>query len=345
MISRELIVCAISFYEELISKMIELLRCFTPGTYYFRQNGMYPQHMLHTEDDRFLYIHNKNRAVAREQALKKDLQERLTDYMAQRDFWKKALEKMDTLPHAQKDFEANEAVRKLLDEAFELLKNNGTFFTENEWWSLIKGDVDQQFWEIANNDYQKIIPAERRRLRALNKQGVMNSFSDRGELFFAHHPDSRAKQIADRLNGAEFDKEVRKWLTQDYIRNQGYPENLRYTAWNGEKMRSKLEMLTAQILNLLGIPYHYEQQLVLGDRIYYPDFTLMLPRTHRIVYLEIFGMMSDPKYAQDTGRKLLDYSSHGLVIGQNLLCYTETNEEPLDFEKMRMDLEYMLQKG
>ena len=345
MISRELIVCAISFYEELISKMIELLRCFTPGTYYFRQNGMYPQHMLHTEDDRFLYIHNKNRAVAREQALKKDLQERLTDYMAQRDFWKKALEKMDTLPHAQKDFEANEAVRKLLDEAFELLKNNGTFFTEDEWWSLIKGDVDQQFWEIANNDYKKIIPAERRRLRALNRQGVMNDFSDRGELFFAHHPDSRAAQIADRLNGAEFDKEVRTWLTQDYIRNQGHPENLRYTAWNGEKMRSKLEMLTAQILNLLGIPYHYEQQLVLGDRIYYPDFTLMLPRTHRIVYLEIFGMMSDPKYAQDTGRKLLDYSSHGLVIGQNLLCYTETNEEPLDFEKMRMDLEYMLQRG
>ena len=345
MISRELIVCAISFYEELINKMVELLRCFTPGIYYCRQNGMYLQHMLHTEDGRFLYIHKKNRAIVREQALKKDLQAHLTDYIARRDFWQKVLEKMDTLPHAREDFEANEAVRQLLDEAFDLLKNNGTFFTEDEWWSLIKGEVDQQFWEIANNDYKKIIPAERRRIRGLSKQGEMSGFSDRSEMFFAHHPDSRAAQIADCLNGTAFDKEVKTWLAQDYIRNQRYPENLRYTAWNGEKMRSKLEMLTAQILNLLEIPYHYEQQLILGDKIYYPDFTLMLPRTHRIVYLEIFGMMSDPKYAEDTGRKLYDYSSHGLVIGQNLLCYTETNEEPLDFEKMRVDLEYMLKRG
>ena len=344
MISRELIVRAISFYEELINKMSELLRCFTPGIYYCRQNGMYPQHMLHTENGRFLYIHKKNRAIAREQVLKKDLQERLTDYIARRDFWQKVLEKMDTLPHARENFEANEAVRQLLDEAFELLNNNGTFFTEDEWWSLIKGDADPQFWEIANSDYKKIISAERRRIRGLSKQGEIRDFSERGELLFAHHPDARAAQIADCLNGAAFDKEVTAWLAQDYIRNQRYPENLRYTAWNGEKMRSKLEMLTAQILNLLGIPYHYEQQLVLGDKIYYPDFTLMLPRTHRIVYLEIFGMMSDPKYAEDTGRKLLDYFSHGLVIGQNLLCYTETGEEPLDFEKMRMDLEYILRR-
>ena len=64
----------------------------------------------------------------------------------------------------------------------------------------------------------------------------------------------------------------------------------------------------------------------------YPDFTLLNVRARTEIYLEHFGMMDNPEYAQKAIQKLETYSKNGIYIGKNLLVTFETLRNPLDMK-------------
>ena len=61
-------------------------------------------------------------------------------------------------------------------------------------------------------------------------------------------------------------------------------------------LRSKSEAIIDMILYKNGIPFRYEEKIVLGDVILYPDFVIRHPKTGDFYYWEHFGMMDDEDY-------------------------------------------------
>ena len=113
-------------------------------------------------------------------------------------------------------------------------------------------------------------------------------------------------------------------------RNQMYPKQLIHRNNSGIMMRSKSEVLISNYLLSYHIPFRYECELVLGDSVYYPDFTLLHPKTKALLYWEHFGLMDNPGYITHTFSKLPHYALSGIVPSINLITTYETKMYPLN---------------
>ncbi len=106
-----------------------------------------------------------------------------------------------------------------------------------------------------------------------------------------------------------------------------------YTNMKGQRFRSRAELIIADILDYLGLTYRYECEYDAGRRAYYPDFTIMHPRTGELYYLEYFGLMSDPDYCNSAVEKIAAYqrtedAAHFIYIFESETC-------PLDSEQVK----------
>ncbi len=111
---------------------------------------------------------------------------------------------------------------------------------------------------------------------------------------------------------------------------KGFPEDFPdyYTA-KQERVRSKSEILIADSLSRLEIPYRYEYPLYLGDRLIHPDFMVLdVPRRKEILW-EHLGMMDSPEYVENSLSRIAEYERNGYMIGQNLILTWETSRIPL----------------
>ena len=139
-----------------------------------------------------------------------------------------------------------------------------------------------------------------------------------------------------------FNEEQEIWMKSPYIKNPTHPENLIHKTTSGIRVRSKSEAIIDTILCKYQIPFRYEALLDLGDVSYYPDFTILHPRTNQIIYWENFGMMDNPTYAQGTAEKLTNYILHGILPSHQLICTYETKEHPLSFDLVEKMVEHYL---
>lgn len=90
-------------------------------------------------------------------------------------------------------------------------------------------------------------------------------------------------------------------------------ERLIHRTLNGEGVRSKSEVIIANMLRLKGIEYIYERPLKGKDgSVRYPDFTIEDSESGRTIYWEHLGMMIDPEYRQRWEKKLEWYKAQGL---------------------------------
>lgn len=101
---------------------------------------------------------------------------------------------------------------------------------------------------------------------------------------------------------------------------------------NGELVRSKSEIIIADTLMHLGIPYHYEVPKTIkvrGKKVtFHPDFTCLNTRTRKEVIWEHFGMLDNQEYANSAVQKIAAYATNGFFIGDNLIVSMETIDTP-----------------
>lgn len=102
-----------------------------------------------------------------------------------------------------------------------------------------------------------------------------------------------------------------------------FPKEWNYITNKGVAVRSKSELIIANILELCEIPYQYEAELRLDDQLKYPDFTVRRPSDGSLVIWEHFGMLNQPSYVDDMKRKLILYAEHGYLPFMNLVCTYE----------------------
>ena len=135
------------------------------------------------------------------------------------------------------------------------------------------------------------------------------------------------KLILPQLNVLE--NECMIWQNSSYKPNPKYPEKLIYKTGTGQYVRSKSEMLICMLLHKYGIPFRYECELQLNEKVIYPDFTIMHPKTGKIYYYEHFGMMDDGSYCKKACDKIQLYAENGIIPSIQLITTFETQEHPL----------------
>ena len=106
-----------------------------------------------------------------------------------------------------------------------------------------------------------------------------------------------------------------------------FEESLIHLTLNGELVRSKSEVIIANMLHDKGIVYEYEKELDLGeDGFKIPDFTIDDAESGLLFYWEHCGMMTDETYRKRWEQKKEQYKKHGIIEGDNLIIsYDNSN--------------------
>ena len=121
---------------------------------------------------------------------------------------------------------------------------------------------------------------------------------------------------------------AKEWSEKKYITNDyDLPVQTRDTITKKEEIvRSKSEVILANMLYDNGVPYRYEPELILdsGKRVF-PDFLCLNKRTRKEFVWEHFGMMDDVDYVCRNISKLREYEQSGYLIGVNLIISYESS--------------------
>ena len=148
------------------------------------------------------------------------------------------------------------------------------------------------------------------------------------------------KSLVDSIETTVKEK-IKQWNEEVYEQNSAYSEGLRYETDQGDIVRSKSEVIIANILyqHRKYILYKYERPLKLQvnghERVVYPDFSIMNLRTGKVMYWEHFGLMDDPHYANDCVWKVNTYTMNNLKLGRDVIFTFESSMKPLEIHVVK----------
>ena len=181
---------------------------------------------------------------------------------------------------------------------------------------------------IAQRDYNK-------KLSLFLKQNIQAL-----KLFTRHYSPQKCENYYKKLPAARkllikpafIDNETyaQQWQAQQYEPSSDLPEGSFQTT-KGEHVRSKSEIIIANILNTNGIPYHYEVPFKINSTLtFHPDFLCLNKRTRQEFYWEHCGKMDDTEYSGNLVKRLSIYAQKDIIPGKNLILTMETLEQPLN---------------
>lgn len=195
--------------------------------------------------------------------------------------------------------------------------------------------------ELAQKDY------DQRVLRAIEKE------VDAIDKYFNNYPQVNVENVYESLHkerqklikpvGKSDQQYLQEWECVEY-EGKEFDENMPefYTA-KGERVRSKSEVIIADMLYREGIPYRYEYPLYLrGIGRIYPDFTILNLGLRKEIIWEHLGMMDDFAYAEKTVRKISGYEQNGIFPGEDLILTYETRKTPLNSRTIMLMIKHYL---
>ena len=128
------------------------------------------------------------------------------------------------------------------------------------------------------------------------------------------------------------------WETTPFRQKEPDPHSL-FVTKKGEYVRSKSELLIANLLCDMNIPYRYEAELILSGIVYHPDFTILDLKHRREVYHEHLGLMDKPEYAISSIKKISVFQQNNILLHDRLFISMETKETPLDIAALAKEFE------
>ena len=186
---------------------------------------------------------------------------------------------------------------------------------------------------VCRNYYEKM-------LRALKKEekGIASYLSgtagQRPEEIFTSFSKPRQELISPLILSKEMF--AKRWAEETYEKNPYKQDEVIYETKRGDYVRSKSEVIIADIYYELGIPYRYEAPVHLKNgKIKYPDFTALKVSTGKEYYHEHMGLMDDESYRLSNMRKLDEYMKAGIYTGDNLILTFESEETPINISGIR----------
>ena len=128
---------------------------------------------------------------------------------------------------------------------------------------------------------------------------------------------------------------IQEWKNQIYEKMQFRDNSPEFYTRQGIRVRSKSEMIIADMLDEMNMPFLYEKPLKLETRTIHPDFTLLDINNRREIYWEHFGMMDDMDYRNDAFLKIRKYEECGFYQYDRLVWTFETGKQPLNTKVLR----------
>lgn len=127
------------------------------------------------------------------------------------------------------------------------------------------------------------------------------------------------------------------WQNKSFTTLGGFAKDWFLKSNKGECMRSKSEIMIANLLAENNIPYRYEPQIVLADgTTVYPDFQVLNKRTRKEYYWEHLGMLSDLDYTDKFIKKNDTYAKNNIIQGIHLIYSYETSDRRMDTEAFQV---------
>jgi len=195
--------------------------------------------------------------------------------------------------------------------------------------------------KLAQKEYDsKVLKAIEKELIAMKKY-LRNSPPKTAECIYETLHKERRKLI---IPIKETDEQyIQMWEAIQYEgkwMDESLPEY--YTA-KGERVRSKSELIIADLLNREAIPYRYECPIYVKEfGVVYPDFTVLNVRTHEEYYWEHLGMMDDLAYVEKSLQKIWTYEQNEIYPGDKLLITHETRKNPLNQKQIMSIIDHYL---
>lgn len=180
------------------------------------------------------------------------------------------------------------------------------------------------------DSYQKIrFPKDRKGYPIINRATAEGQFETlpKGIQIMVHPIEETDVQFYER------------WKSKPYSQKDFYEGSPVFHSQLGECMRSKSEIMIADLLTKNHIPYLYEKPLNLkGFGIIYPDFTLLDFKKRREVYWEHLGLMDDSAYANSAIKKIFAFKANSIYPGSRLFLTFETSQFPLDTSQIMAEI-------
>ena len=200
--------------------------------------------------------------------------------------------------------------------------------------TYLSGDKVKLVKALAQKKYNLLVLKDFVRQRDALDKLVESYVPQNGEKTYASMPAELRREIVPlTLPDSEF---VEAWRSQRYKRK--FVENSDFLTANGERVRSKSEIIIADALNSFGVPYHYEAPVKISSTLtFHPDFLCLNKRTRQEFYWEHCGMMDDSEYSERLVHRLSLLAQKNIIPGKNLILTMETLEHPLntkDVERM-----------
>lgn len=207
----------------------------------------------------------------------------------------------------------------------------------------VKANKKKFVQEAIQHEYEskvlKIAKEEHKKLRALIK--VYDSSI--AEDIYEYIPEG--KKVVVKPIKLTDEAYIKMWNEKKYEKlgfRDGSPE---YYSTKGERMRSKSEVIIANLLDKMNINYKYEKPLVLDKLgIVHPDFTLLDIKNRKEIYLEHLGMLDDQVYRNNALNKIRDYEKSGYYMGDQLIITYETLNCPIDINVVKQKIEFIMNR-
>ena len=129
----------------------------------------------------------------------------------------------------------------------------------------------------------------------------------------------------------------KEWSEAPYRQSDKRPEGKDKITSRGLHMRSKSEVMIAELLYQYGIPFRYEEPLYIEGFMLVPDFTFRGADLLKF-YWEYCGMMDDPKYVSQHIWKKNLYERNGIVPWKNIY-FTYESGGNIDLKAIRHFIE------
>lgn len=181
---------------------------------------------------------------------------------------------------------------------------------------------------LAQKDYdQKVLASLSKEICAIDNCLEELKGIDYKKIYKDLHEERRKLVNPMVLPDEEF---IRSWESLEYTGKEFKKDAPEIYTLKGERVRSKSEMMIADTLYKMGIPYRYEYPTWLkGKGWVYTDFTILEMKERTELKWEHFGRMDEADYANQTVNKINSYASNGIHIGEQLIATFETKNHPL----------------
>lgn len=194
---------------------------------------------------------------------------------------------------------------------------------------------------VVQNEYNnKVLKAAKEEYKRLT--GLLNMY-DNNYIEDVYKKMPKGKRVLVKPIRLSDEEYVKMWNEQQYEKlefREGVPE---FYSARGERMRSKSEVMIADLLDRMKINYKYEKPLKLTRLgIVHPDFTLLDVKNRKEIYFEHLGMMDDLAYRNNAFNKIRAYEKDGYFIGDRLIVTTESVNCLLDIKGIEKKVRFYL---